>query len=130
MRPLVLFVAALAAGCSSVVPMSPSLLTRPADAGAGRVVRVRNAVEVKLPTGYHRTIEAGTLWEYHGRIAQGDVWKRRGGVFSVEGKHISEAYLVLEGTRLVGFWLPYEKAFSPLDEKHDLSVENVEEARS
>ncbi len=130
MRLLVVVAAALAAGCASVVPMSPSALTRPADGAAARVVRVRTATEVKLPTGYRRVIEAGTVWEYHGRVAQGEVWKRRGGVFSVEGRHISEAYLVLEGTRLVGFWLPYEKAFSPLEEKHELAVENVEEARS
>jgi len=31
----------------------------------------------------------------------------------VEGAHVHEAYLVVAGDRLVGFYLPVEKAYSP-----------------
>jgi hypothetical protein len=48
-----------------------------------------------------------------GRTSEGDVYKPVGRVFTVEGAHIHEAYLVLVGNRLVGFYLPVERAFAP-----------------
>jgi hypothetical protein len=36
-------------------------------------------------------------------------------VFTIEGAHIHEAYLVVDaGDQLVGFYLPAEQAFSPM----------------
>ena len=49
-----------------------------------------------------------------GAIAQGTVYRAAQGVFTLEGANIHEAYLVLRGQELVGFYLPVEQAFSPL----------------
>jgi hypothetical protein len=39
-------------------------------------------------------------------------------VFMVEGAHVHEAYLVLDGDQVVGYYLPVERAFAPApDEK-------------
>jgi hypothetical protein len=35
-------------------------------------------------------------------------------VFTLEGANIHEAWLVIRGAALVGFYLPAERAFSPL----------------
>ena len=33
--------------------------------------------------------------------------------FTVEGAHVHEAYLVIAGEKLVGFYLPVESSFAP-----------------
>jgi hypothetical protein len=38
-------------------------------------------------------------------------------VFTVEGSHIHEAYLVVDSGTLVGFYLPAEQSYSKLDQR-------------
>ena len=63
----------------------------------------------------------GGRWRYIGRIPNGSVYQAAQGVFTVEGANIHEAYLVVQGRRLVGFYLPVEQAFSPLKEEVELA---------
>jgi hypothetical protein len=46
-----------------------------------------------------------------GHIQQGDVYRPRDTVFSVEGTNVHEAYLVLSGEKLVGYYLPAEHSY-------------------
>ena len=62
---------------------------------------------------YNRVLARGSRWQLVGTTPQGRVYRRSDGVFTVEGAHVHEAYLVLAADRLVGFYLPVEKAFSP-----------------
>ena len=75
---------------------------------------VTTALEVQLPTGYTRTLRAGSVWRLAGILPQGEVYRPVGDVFTVEGAHIHEAYLVVKSDTLVGFYLPAERAFSPV----------------
>jgi hypothetical protein len=63
--------------------------------------------------GRHRQLEAGSRWQLVGRIEQGQVYKRVDGVFMVQARDVHEAYLVIAGAQLMGFYLPVEKSFSP-----------------
>jgi predicted acetyltransferase len=57
-----------------------------------------------------------------GRSQEGQVYKPVDGVFTVEGAQVHEAHLVLEGDRLVGFYLPVERAFSPSRDDSNLRL--------
>jgi hypothetical protein len=67
-----------------------------------------------LDTGYARTLKAGSAWRQAGTIPQGMVYRPVRDVFTLEGANIHEAYLVVRGDALVGFYLPAERGFSQL----------------
>lgn len=103
--------AALVGACATEVRRDPVELT-PADTA----IRYRStaALEFRLATGYGRTIPADTEFAAIGRIAPGLVLKPTQTVLTIEGAHVHEAYAVLADGRLVGFYLPVERAYSPL----------------
>ncbi len=68
------------------------------------------------PCGFSRTLRKNTHWFAVGRLAEGEVYRSREQVLTVECSNVFEAYLVVADDRLVGFYLPVEKAFSRLDE--------------
>lgn len=65
--------------------------------------------------GDFRSVRAGSRWVEFGSIAEGTVYKPLGTVMTVEGINISEAYIVVRDRSWVGFWLPVEKGFVPLE---------------
>lgn len=80
---------------------------------------------VSLETGYSRTLKQGTRWDYVGCLPQGDVFKTKDQILTVEASHIHEAYIVISSRKLVGFYLPVEKTFSPLSEPQELSMRDL-----
>jgi len=48
-----------------------------------------------------------------------------GGVFTVEGAHVHEAWPVVSVGELVGFYLPVEKAFMPLANRTPIELKSV-----
>ena len=111
----------LLGGCASEVTRYPAELT-PAPAAIRYVVAT--PVTVELDSGYSRSVPAGTEFVEVGSVQQGKVLRRvDGGVFTVEGAHVHEAYPVVQAARLVGFYLPVEKAFSPLARPVDVLIE-------
>jgi hypothetical protein len=74
------------------------------------------------PCGYSRTLRKGTRWFSVGTIPEGVVYRSRDQSITVECSNVFEAYLVVSGERLVGFFLPVEKAFSPLSEPIRLAI--------
>lgn len=79
-------------------------------------------VAVKLDTGYNRTLKKGSRWTYFATITQGDVFKTGDQVLTVEAANIHEAYIVVSANKLIGFYLPVERTFSPLSEPLELSL--------
>lgn len=99
------------AGCASEVRRQPAELMAVTPVTP---MRTSDAVAIHLDSGYRRVIEARTGWVEVGSVSQGRVYRPLDTVFTVEGRHSHEAYLVVNDGRLVGFYLPVEKAFSPL----------------
>jgi hypothetical protein len=99
-------------GCAPEVVRQPTQLT-PLTQQPGGTIEILEDVSISVGPGYQRTIGRGTVWTRVGRSAEGEVFKPVDRVFTVEGAHIHEAYLVLDGDRVVGFYLPVERAFSP-----------------
>ena len=104
------------AGCAvpqQATTFSPAA-TAAAEGSAPQTARLQRQVDVSFAGGYTRTLKADSLWQDVGKVDQGEVYKPWHDVFTIEGSHIHEAYLVVADSRLTGFYLPYEKKFSPL----------------
>lgn len=110
----------LASACASV-SHTPATLT-PLAAPARAPLTLRAAAQVRFDTNYSRRLAAGSQWLLIGSIAQGQVYKPHNNVFTLEGAHMHEAYLVVDNGRLVGFYLPAEGGFSPLMRKIDITI--------
>ncbi len=79
-------------------------------------------VNVDIGSGYHRVLKKGTKWRLVGQLPQGDVYTTSDQVLTVEASNIQEAYIVIESGTLVGFYLPVERAFSPLKQRTALAL--------
>jgi hypothetical protein len=101
--------------CAPEVSRRPTSFTPLAEQPAA-TIEVLQDQKVSASLGYDRVIGRGTQWTLVGRSIEGDVYKPVGRVFTVEGGHIHEAYLVIAGDRVVGFYLPVERAFAPVRE--------------
>lgn len=104
---------ALLAGCATEVRRDPVELTTVA-AEQGRRFSSTGDIEVMLESRYTRRIASGTEFVAVGRVAQGLVLKPTQTVLTVEGAHVHEAYAVHRDGQIVGFYLPVERAFTPL----------------
>lgn len=109
---VVLLAAAFLAGCASEVVRTP--VTIEVDVAQTTQMLIDKDVDITLDGGYHRTLRSGTTLTRVGKIDQGAIFKPSNTVFTVEGRHVHEAYIVLHKGALVGFYLPVEKAYSPL----------------
>lgn len=106
------------AACASELPRQPATLTAPAAAnGQSRVIQVDEDAEIRLPSGYSRSIRAGSTWRQSGTVNGLVAYKAARDVFTIEGAQVHEAYLLLDASMLVGFFLPGENAVSWLNNK-------------
>ena len=88
-------------------------------AAGSRPFELAADVDVDIGFGYHRVLKRGTKWRPVGRLPQGDVYTTGDQVLTVEASNIQEAYIVLASRKLVGFYLPVEKTFSPLGQRRN-----------
>ncbi|WP_116355265.1 hypothetical protein [Cupriavidus taiwanensis] len=119
--PLYPFCKALAAaGCLALAACAPMVATTPSAIEATqpntaiRRIQILAPSTIKLDTGYSRTLPDKSVWSKVGRVPQGDVYRPVGNVFTIEGRQVHEAYLVIHNQTLVGFYLPGEQNYSPL----------------
>jgi hypothetical protein len=112
-RSVCLLLALTLAACAAV-RHSPARLQPPALSGQPATRVLAQETRITLDTGYTRTLKAGGRWRTAGTVDQGDVYRPVGDVFTLEGAHIHEAWLVVRDGVLVGFYLPAEHGYSPL----------------
>ena len=70
-------------------------------------------------------MKKGTTWDFVGTISSGDVFRTKDQILTVEASNIHEAYIVVSSDKLVGFYLPVEKSFSPLSAAPELRMKEV-----
>jgi hypothetical protein len=117
---LAILLAVFLHGCAAVQHTPAQLQPLSATFPAGRQVLARE-VQLQLDTGYSRTLKPGSEWQPVGSLPQGTVYSPVNDVFTLEGAHIHEAYLVVQGQELVGFYLPAERGLSRLN--HPLPIQ-------
>jgi len=114
MRLLRVLASALAlAACAPEIVRQPTQLTPVTEQAGGTIEILEDTSILVGPAGYRRVIGRGSVWTTIGRVVEGEVYKPVNRVFTIEGAQIHDAYLVLDGDRVVGFYLPVERAFSP-----------------
>lgn len=74
---------------------------------------LQRAVDLDVGFGYRRVLQQGSTWSYVGSVPAGDVYRTRDQVLTVEASNIHEAYIVVKDARVVGYYLPVEKTYSP-----------------
>lgn len=104
----------LALTACAAVQHSPTRLQQLAVSAQPPLRVLAQETRITLDTGYTRTLKAGGRWRAAGAVDQGDVYRPVGDVFTLEGAHIHEAWLVVRDGVLVGFYLPAEHGYSPL----------------
>lgn len=102
------------------VKQLPAKLDTNAEARSSFVLEKEETID--LGTGYTRVLKAGTIWNYVGKIENGDVFKTKDQILTVEASNIHEAYIVVSSEKIVGFYLPVEKTFSPLTTAKSLKI--------
>lgn len=103
----------LVSGCATVAKQQ--VVLQPAQ--SSETVLTKHAIAINLDTGADRKIKADSKWTYIGKINKGKVYKPVDDVFSIEGTQQYEAYLVISGGKIVGFYLPASSNFSPLTQQ-------------
>ncbi len=101
-------------GCASEVVRTPVSFV-PTNSQAHEKIVLAKDVKVSVSAWYSRVLPNGSIWELKGSLPQGNVYRRVKDIFTVEGAQVHEAYLVIAGEHLVGFYLPVEQAYSPTD---------------
>lgn len=76
----------------------------------------------KLPCGYQRTLKKDSKWSMVGKIQAGNVYKPLNQCFTIECSNVFEAYLVMNGNTLSGFYLPVEDGYVELDKPVELEI--------
>jgi len=112
------------AGCATPINAQRVEFTPYGKGAAVQQVRMLHTVDVMLDSRYRRQIQQNSLWRLRGVVPQGSVYSAENAVFTIEGRQVHEAYLVLSGTALVGFYLPGEFNFSPLSVPLSLTFES------
>ncbi len=88
----------------------------------GKPFRLVKETQVTLDTGYSRKLKDGVRWDYVGVIPHGEVFRTNDQILTVEGSNIFEAYIVVSSGKLVGFYLPVQKTFSPISDLIELEM--------
>jgi hypothetical protein len=111
--------------CAPSIPVQSTQLAPLTAMRQHERVRVVTSVAVRLETGYSRKVSGGSVWRPVGEVPQGLVLQPVGTVFTIEGRQVHEAYLVVKESALVGFFLPGESHFSPLEPPQPITIERV-----
>ena len=88
-----------------------------------RMLVLADEVSLTETPCYSRSLRKTTRWDQVGTIAEGDVLRSKDQVLTLECSNVHEAYLVVSGDTLVGFFLPVEQGFVPYDPPIVLPVE-------
>src|SRR5215831_17530046 len=111
---------ALVAGCASEIYRKPTQFSASTDAATFVVAR---DITVTPTLGDPATLKAGSTWVHVGQVPEGPVYAIKNDVFMVKGRNAHEAQCVVaEGGRLIGFFLPVERAFVPVDPQVQLPI--------
>lgn len=96
------------------------------DSQPAKFIQIVEEASVSSSAGYSRVIRSGSKWEYVGLLKEGNVYKPIDHVFTIEGYHVHEAYLVVKGNTLIGFYLPVENSFSRVKKETRLQYKVID----
>ena len=111
---------ALLVGCASEIYRKPTQFSASTDAA---VLVLASDVTVTPTLGDPATLKRGSTWVHVGQVPEGPVYAIKNDVFMVRGRNAHEAQCVIaDGGKLLGFFLPVERAFVPVDPQVQLPI--------
>ncbi|HET7364570.1 MAG TPA: hypothetical protein VFJ70_13470 [Burkholderiales bacterium] len=112
---------ALVVGCASEIQRTPTQFKASTDAA---MFLLASDVTVKPTLGYPARLRGGSTWVHVGQVPEGPVYAIKDDVFMVRGRNAHEAQCVIsDGGKLIGFFLPVERAFVPVDPQVQLHID-------
>lgn len=112
---LMLHVAVVVLGAALTMGFTTKVQLAPAPtATAAHDIQLQAAAAFRMGVGPGHVLPAGSRWRAVGLLAQGTVYRPLNQVLLVEGRPVDEAWPVVDGGRLQGFFLPSEARFAPL----------------
>jgi hypothetical protein len=114
----IVFVGCAVSGCAPEIVRNPIAYTQVSSGNS--FIQLTKSSTIPNYSGAGNTLFVGTRWNLVGDVAHGKVYKSRDSVFFLQGANSHEAYLVISGGKLVGFYLPGEKAWSALEPPIDI----------
>jgi len=110
----------LLVGCASEIYRTPTQFSASTDAA---VLVLDRDITVTPTLGDRATLKAGSTWIHVGQVPEGPVYAIKNDVFMVRGRNAHEAQCVIAGGgKLIGFFLPVERAFVPVDPQVQLPI--------
>lgn len=88
-----------------------------------KIMKLKDNVSITGASCYERTLRKWSKWQLTGSTKEGDVYKPLDQILTLECSNVHEAYLVVAGRDIVGFYLPVEKGFVNLSERISLPIE-------
>jgi len=111
---------ALLFGCAAEIKRTPTQFSASTDAATFVLTQ---DITVTPTLGDPATLKAGSTWVHVGQVPEGPVYSIKNDVFMVRGRNAHEAQCVVaEGGKLIGFFLPVERAFVPVDPQVQLPI--------
>jgi len=104
---VVLLGACIAMGSTTAVKLMPV-----AKAHAAQDIQLQSPATFKVGIGYGHELPAGSRWRAVGSLAQGTVYRPLNLAFMVQSPSVDEAYPVVQGGKLQGFFLPADASFT------------------
>lgn len=109
------------------IPVKQIPLKQPLTRSTGAGFTLTGDISTGVGTGYGRVLRKGTRWQEIGTIEHGAVYRSLDQTLTVEGFNVHEAFIVVSGNQLVGFYLPVEKTFTPASSQVALPTQPLEE---
>lgn len=106
--PVFILIALIFLGCSQVKYKTVELGKETIPKSTWILTEVAN---IHVQSCSTTTLNSNTQWIYVGSIDQGDVYKTKDQIVSVHCSNMYEAYIVLSGEQIIGFYFPFEKGF-------------------
>ena len=113
-------VLALLIACAAEIRRTPTQFKASTDAA---MLVLERDISVTPASGDPATLRAGSTWVHVGHVPQGPVYAVKNDVFMVRGRNAHEAQCVIsDGGKLIGFFLPVERAFVPVESQVQLPI--------
>ncbi|WP_146177535.1 hypothetical protein [Glaciimonas sp. PCH181] len=117
----------LITGCATrLAPVEPppSPVTLLTLANKPQIKILARRVTITLAGGYSIMLMDGSHWVYLGNVPDGKVYKPKTGMLMNNDKLPHEFYIVAAGKQLIGFYMPEQRLFTPLEQPLYLTFDN------
>jgi hypothetical protein len=98
--------------CATELVRSPATLL--AGGPQAQMMQISKLAVLDFGPSHAKQLLPGSRWSLVGNVPQGSVFKPVDGVLTIHGANAYEAYLVISAAKVVGFYLPGERAWTAL----------------